>query len=660
MKVEGGGGGGGGGSFTPGPLLSGIAGNNNDTVLNAPTLGSLIVGNATPLWDKLPIGTAGQVLTVVGGTAAWATGGSGTVTSVGLTVPSFLSVSGSPVTTSGVLAVTLATQSANLVFAGPGSGGAVAPTFRSLVVADLPTVDVPHGGTGNTTFTAFSVICAGTTATGAFQNVSGVGTSGQVLTSNGAGALPTWQTVSSAGGGWTDDGAVVRLTTSTDNVSIGTAAAGGKLFIVGDTDEIQAEIRANASQTADVLSCETSAGTRYASFGPPVLPTSDGTISFLRIQATSSASTVTQYGAQIDITTTGSAAGSQRGTLSQLNAGYTGSASTVALYAHNAVAGTGTTPFAGAVNVGCYGQTDATTTGTNIGLLGQGNGGNLSIGIFGKATTDKNSGTNVGVAGFGQNQGSSPIEVGGFFGLMASVPTFVSCALICDNGAEAVPIFIARDNGTAVMTIADGGAVTLTTPLGVASGGTGVATTSANLLFAGPISGGAAAPAFRSLIGADLTGISVTFMSMSTNRMLGRTTAGTGVIEEITVGSGLTFTATTLSLSVPLVRAETDAATITITASNYVAGARGVGTVTLGGNRTLSFSGGTSGQLIELIVKQDGTGSRTLTADSSIEFGTSITNFSGITATANSETHIVFEFRSTTSKWRPLAINGGF
>lgn len=53
---------------------------------------------------------------------------------------------------------------------------------------------VSEGGTGDITNTAYSIICAGTTATGAFQNVSGVGTSAQVLTSNDAGALPTWQT----------------------------------------------------------------------------------------------------------------------------------------------------------------------------------------------------------------------------------------------------------------------------------------------------------------------------------------------------------------------------------------------------------------------------------------------------------------------------------
>ena len=71
-------------------------------------------------------------------------------------------------------------------------GASAQPVYGTAVVGG--------GGTGNTTFTAYSVITAGTTATGAFQNVSGVGTSGQVLTSNGASALPTWQPASSGGG----------------------------------------------------------------------------------------------------------------------------------------------------------------------------------------------------------------------------------------------------------------------------------------------------------------------------------------------------------------------------------------------------------------------------------------------------------------------------
>ncbi len=54
-------------------------------------------------------------------------------------------------------------------------------------------VTVPFGGTGLASATAYSVLAGGTTSAGAFQSVSGVGSSGQVLTSNGAGALPSWE-----------------------------------------------------------------------------------------------------------------------------------------------------------------------------------------------------------------------------------------------------------------------------------------------------------------------------------------------------------------------------------------------------------------------------------------------------------------------------------
>lgn len=73
-------------------------------------------------------------------------GGAGTVTSVALTMPGMFAVGGSPITASGTLAVTLATQSANQVFAGPGTGAATAPTFRALVAADLPAATTSAAG----------------------------------------------------------------------------------------------------------------------------------------------------------------------------------------------------------------------------------------------------------------------------------------------------------------------------------------------------------------------------------------------------------------------------------------------------------------------------------------------------------------------------------
>jgi len=57
-------------------------------------------------------------------------------------------------------------------------------------------ISVAEGGTGVATMTtAYTPICAGTTATGNLQPVSGTGlaNSGWILTSNGAAALPTFQ-----------------------------------------------------------------------------------------------------------------------------------------------------------------------------------------------------------------------------------------------------------------------------------------------------------------------------------------------------------------------------------------------------------------------------------------------------------------------------------
>lgn len=65
----------------------------------------------------------------------------------------------------------------------------------SLTMGWTGQLSVSRGGTGNSTFTAYSLICAGTTATGAFQNVLGVGSLNQVLVSQGAGALPIWSSV---------------------------------------------------------------------------------------------------------------------------------------------------------------------------------------------------------------------------------------------------------------------------------------------------------------------------------------------------------------------------------------------------------------------------------------------------------------------------------
>lgn len=110
------------------------------------------------------------------------------------------------------------------------------------------TVTVPQGGTGLTSLTAYAVLAGGTTSTGNVQQVSGVGTSGQVLTSNGAGALPTWQAAASgtiggsiaanqvavgSGVNTVAGSSALTFDTTTGAFTLGTSAVPGGLRFVG-------------------------------------------------------------------------------------------------------------------------------------------------------------------------------------------------------------------------------------------------------------------------------------------------------------------------------------------------------------------------------------------------------------------------------------------
>lgn len=94
-----------------------------------------------------------------------------------------------------------ATVASNVTFTLPSADGTSGQTVTTNGSGALSfgTLGVAGGGTGIVTTTAYGLIAAGTTATGAFQQVSGTGTSGQILTSNGAGALPTWQAAPTSG-----------------------------------------------------------------------------------------------------------------------------------------------------------------------------------------------------------------------------------------------------------------------------------------------------------------------------------------------------------------------------------------------------------------------------------------------------------------------------
>lgn len=104
--------------------------------------------------------------------------------------------------------VTSITGTANEIIASSATGAITLSTPQAIASTSSPTfaaltltapLTVANGGSGATSHTAYAVLTGGTTSTGAVQSVASVGTAGQVLTSNGAGALPTFTNATGTG-----------------------------------------------------------------------------------------------------------------------------------------------------------------------------------------------------------------------------------------------------------------------------------------------------------------------------------------------------------------------------------------------------------------------------------------------------------------------------
>jgi len=151
------------------------------------------------------IGTSGQILVSLGpgNELSWQTPGTfglGTVTSVSQTVPAFLSVSGSPITTSGTLAITLSgtalpTTSGGTGLTAVGTAGQVLTSNGTTLSWDNTVKSVSQtvpaflsvSGSPITTSGTLAITLSGTAlpTTSGGTGLTTVGTAGQVLTSNG-------------------------------------------------------------------------------------------------------------------------------------------------------------------------------------------------------------------------------------------------------------------------------------------------------------------------------------------------------------------------------------------------------------------------------------------------------------------------------------------
>lgn len=120
-----------------------VAGASNQTISGQKTFsGTVALGSSATATTPSTSDDSTKVATTAYVKAQGFTGNTGTVTSVGLSVPATLfdTPTGTPVTTSGTISVALATQAQYAVLAGPTSASPAAPTFRSLTAGDIPTL----------------------------------------------------------------------------------------------------------------------------------------------------------------------------------------------------------------------------------------------------------------------------------------------------------------------------------------------------------------------------------------------------------------------------------------------------------------------------------------------------------------------------------------
>lgn len=140
-------------------------------------------GTATPATNSLSIS---------GGTGIDTTGAGSTVT-IDFDVSEVASIPTSFPTDSGT-----ATPATNALTIAGGTGISTSGSSSTATISlDTPVV-VANGGSGRSSTTAYAVICGGTGSTTAHQSIASVGSANQVLTSNGASSLPTFQNAGSS------------------------------------------------------------------------------------------------------------------------------------------------------------------------------------------------------------------------------------------------------------------------------------------------------------------------------------------------------------------------------------------------------------------------------------------------------------------------------